>query len=194
MDGHRVEMLRDALCESFDLDSLTQLVRFRLDKDLARLVPPGGFDTVVFNLIRHAEQEGWVLNLIVAAGGDRPGNPVFQILRRELGSATAKPKQEPQVGELWEWIKQLIYLVVSEYERAHLRALAADGPFMADVWPGSQFEGELRRLLSLQLVSRRPDRGIRSLFERHGRRDVKEHLIITDRGHQYLKMFDEAHS
>src|SRR5262245_34082848 len=136
MDGRRMEMLRDAICESYDQDSLTQLVRFRLDKDLARLVPQGGFGTVVFKLIDHASREDWLLDLIVAAGEARPSNLVFQSLRRELESATPKPKQERQVGELWEWIKQLIYLVISEYERAHLRALAADGPFMADVWPG----------------------------------------------------------
>lgn len=194
MDGQRMKMLRDALCESFDLDSLTQLVRFRLDRDLTRLVPQGALDTVAFKLIDHALREGWLLDLIVAAGEERPGNPVFGSLRRELEAATAGPKQEREIGELWGWVKQLIYLVVSEYERAHLRALAADGAFMADVWTGSHFEGELRRLLSLQLVGRHPDHGIRSLFAHQGRTDVKKHLFITERGRRYLEMFDEAHS
>jgi hypothetical protein len=194
MDGRRMKVLCDALCECFDQDSLAQLIRFRLDKDLARLVAPGGFNTVVFGLVEHASREGWVGDLIVAAGEERPGNPALRSLRGELPFAEVKPGREPHVGEWLEWVKLLIDLVFSEYERAHLRALAADGPFMADVQPGSTFEGELRRLLSLQLIGRHPNRGIRSLFAREGRADVKDHLFITERGRTYLKVFDEARS
>jgi hypothetical protein len=194
MDGRQMKVLCDALCESFDQDSLTQLIRFRLDKDLARLVAPGGFNSVVFQLIDHASREGWLGDLVAAAGEERPKNLAFQSLRSELRVETVKPHRHRPVEELSKWISLLLFLVVSEYERAHLRALAADGPFMAEVKFGSTFESELRRLLGLQLVARHPERGIRSLFNHEGRADVKEHLYITERGRTYLRIFGEAQS
>ena len=103
--------------------------------------------------------------------------------------AVAK-EQARQAGELG-WIKMLVDLIVSEYERTHMRSLAADGPFLADVKRGSTFEWEIRHLLSLQLIDRHPGKGMRSLFGEQGKRDVKEHLYITERGREYLLMFDE---
>jgi hypothetical protein len=193
MDGRQMRRLCDALSETFDKNSLTQLIRFHLDKDLARLVPPGDFNTVVFGLTDLASREGWLGDLVSAAGEERPRNLDLQTLRNELQVAKVTREQERQGREL-EWIKLLIDLVVSEYERTHLRALAADGPFLADVKPGSTFEWELRHLLTLQLVDRHPNRGMRSLFAHEGRIDVKDHLLITDRGRAYLRIVDEARS
>jgi hypothetical protein len=105
--------------------------------------------------------------------------------------AKVKREQERQAKEL-AWIKLLVELVVSHYERAHLRNLAAVGPFLANVKKGSTFEWELRHLISLGLVERQPQKGVRSLFEQEGRRDVKEHLLISKRGIDYLSVFDEA--
>jgi effector-associated domain 1 (EAD1)-containing protein len=193
MDGRQMRRLCDALCEAFNENSLTRLIRFHLDKDLARLVSPGDFNTVVFKLTDLASREGWLGDLIIAAGEERPSSLALESLRSELQVAKVKQEQERQGREL-EWIKLLIDLVISKYERTHLCALAADGPFMAEVKTGSTFEWELRHLITLQLVDRHPNRGIRSLFARPGRTDIKEHLFITDRGRAYLRVFDEAHS
>lgn len=193
MDGRQMRRLCDAFSEAFNKNSLTKLVRFHLDKDLARLVTPGDFNTVVFELADLASREGWLGDLVFAASEERPRNLDLQTLRNELQVAKVKQEQERQGREL-EWIKLLIDLVVSEYERTHLRALAADGPFLATVKRGSTFEWELRHLLTLQLVDRHPNRGIRSLFAQEGRTDVKEHLFITDRGRTYLRIVDEARS
>ena len=90
------------------------------------------------------------------------------------------------------WIKLLINLVFSDYERTHLRHLAASGPFLVDITPGSTFEWELRHLASLQLIDRHAGKSIRSLFSQEGKYDLKEHLYITQRGLDYLRIFDEA--
>ena len=102
-----------------------------------------------------------------------------------------KEEQERQAREL-DWIKLLIALVVSDHERSHLRNLATDGPFLADIQHNSTFEWELRHLTTLDFVGRQPGRGIRTLFADEGRRDVKEHFTITQRGRDYLRVFEEA--
>lgn len=115
--------------------------------------------------------------------------------RQEL-RAKLESVQERQVhqSEVIGWIKLLLDVVISDYERTHLRALASDGPFWANVQQDSSFELELRHLLTLGLVDRHPGRGIRSLFRDEGRRDVKEHLFITERGKEYLQLWKNMQS
>ena len=114
------------------------------------------------------------------------GSVLVAILNHKLTNQVKLQKREIV------WLKTLIALVVSEYERTHLRSLAADGPFNADVKPGSTFEWELRHLTSLGLIARHPGKGIGRLFSQSGRRDVKEHVFITPQGKEYLRMVDEA--
>jgi TIR domain len=114
-----------------------------------------------------------------------------QELRAKLESV--QERQGRQSEEI-EWIRLLVDLVVSDYERKHLRILVSDGPFWADVQRNSTFEWELRHLLTLGLVDRHPGRGIRSLFRDEGRRDVKEHLFITERGKKYLQLLSQVQS
>ena len=102
-----------------------------------------------------------------------------------------KEEQERQGREL-EWIKFLIKLVVSDYERAHLQEFAKDGPYFTEASRGEVLEWELRHLTTLDLVVREPGKGIRSLFAEEGQRNVKEHFKITPRGRDYLRMFEEA--
>ena len=102
-----------------------------------------------------------------------------------------KEEQERQAREL-EWIKHLITLAVSEHERSHLQKLAADGPFSAETRHNSTFEWELRHLTTLDFVGRQPGHGIRTLFATEGTKDVKEHMFITQRGRDHLRIFEEA--
>ena len=114
-----------------------------------------------------------------------------QELRAKLESV--QDRQQRQSEEI-EWIRLLVDLVVSDYERTHLRNLIAEGPFWADIRQNSTFEWELRHLLTLGLVDRHPEKGIRTLFHDEGRRDVKEHLFITERGKQYLQLLNRMKS
>jgi hypothetical protein len=113
-----------------------------------------------------------------------PGGVKFQF-------AKVKEEQKRQAREL-EWIKQLVELVISEPERTHLRRLDASEPFRTHVKLGSNLEWELRHLLTLQLVDRHSGKGIRTLFIHEGEQDVKEHLFITKRGQDYLRLFYEV--
>ena len=71
---------------------------------------------------------------------------------------------------------------VSEHELTHLRKLQAPEPFHFK--KSDSFEAELKRLLSLGLIARRPGHGFRSLFSAGD--DVHNHLEITNRGTSYL--------
>ena len=91
------------------------------------------------------------------------------------------------------WVKLLITLIMSDYERLHLQNLNSEAPFISEVKKGSTFEWELRHLLTLNLIERLPGKGMRTLFKQ-GECDVKQHLSITDRGRKYLKMLEEINS
>jgi hypothetical protein len=69
----------------------------------------------------------------------------FEIGPFKLGEI--KREQQRQAKEI-TWVKLLVKLVISDYERMHLQNLAAEGPFISEVHQGSTFEWELRHLLS----------------------------------------------
>ncbi|HEY6727042.1 MAG TPA: hypothetical protein VI197_23575 [Polyangiaceae bacterium] len=91
-------------------------------------------------------------------------------------------EQERQRTDLDRLVKFLVENFVSEYELIHLKKLASKDPFPFN--RSDAFAAELRRLLSLGLLRRKPDKGIRSLFRTGD--DVRNHLEITPRGEQYL--------
>ena len=95
---------------------------------------------------------------------------------------SVQDEQVRQGADLQTILRFLLQNFVSEYELTHLRKLQS-----GDAFPFARsdtFEAELRRLLSLGLIERRPNRGIRSLFNAGD--DVRNHLEITDRGKSYL--------
>jgi hypothetical protein len=94
--------------------------------------------------------------------------------------------QEEQVRQGADLQRMILFLLqnfVSNYELIHLKKLESGEPFPFK--NSDTFEKELRRLLSLGLIARRPNKGIRSLFSAGD--DVRNHLEITDRGKWYLE-------
>jgi hypothetical protein len=114
------------------------------------------------------------------------GSAVVAVLNQHLAGRVKVQQKE------LAWIKTLVGLVTSDSQRAYLQKFAGDTPFMADIHRGSGFEWELRHLLSLQLIDRVPGKGMRTLFALSGPQNVKEHLVITQRGHDYLRISKEA--
>lgn len=92
-------------------------------------------------------------------------------------------EQERQRTDLALLLQFLVENFVSEHELVHLTKLASKDPF--PFTRSDAFEAELRRLLGLGLLRRKPEKGIRSLFNVGD--DVRNHLEITPRGEQYLK-------
>jgi hypothetical protein len=92
-------------------------------------------------------------------------------------------EQAKQREELDMMLRFLLENFVSAYELVHLEKLAGGTPFPFS--KSGTFEAELRRLLALGLIERRPGKGIRSLFKSSD--DVQRHLEITARGREYLQ-------
>lgn len=91
-------------------------------------------------------------------------------------------EQARQRADIEGILKFLMENFVTEYELTHLKKLDSDQPFSFKKSPN--FENELRRLLSLRLIERKPGTGVRQLFEAGD--DVRNHLEITERGRQYV--------
>jgi hypothetical protein len=103
----------------------------------------------------------------------------FQLEFREL-----QVKQLRQQGEIEAAIRFLVSRYLTENELMQLRNMAVR-PFI--IQPRPELEQELRRLLALGLISRKPNTGVRALMhlEPH---DVHRHLEITEAGLKFLEM------
>jgi len=97
-------------------------------------------------------------------------------------------EQARQRADIDGILKFLLESFVTEHELGHLKHLASGTPFPFK--KASTFESELRRLLSLGLIARRPGRGVRSLFDAGD--DVQNHLEITERGRAYVAYLQQV--
>jgi hypothetical protein len=121
--------------------------------------------------------------------------PACDLMRdaiRDLGFVPSKTDAQVRAlqraqDEQREEIDALKFLVrnfVTEFELVHLRKLASGSPFPFS--PSATFENELRRLLAMGLIRRRPGHGIRGMFAACD--DVRNHLEITEEGRRYLDL------
>jgi hypothetical protein len=94
----------------------------------------------------------------------------------------AQDEQERQCTDIEGILRLLIQNFVTKYELAHLKKIGDSQSF--PFARSDAFEAELRRLVSLGLIERRPEHGFRSLFRDND--DVNEHMAITERGRVYL--------
>jgi hypothetical protein len=92
-------------------------------------------------------------------------------------------EQERQRADIDGILRFLIQSFATEYELIHLRKLGEGQPF--PFTRSDSFEAELRRLVALGLIERKPGHGFRSLFRDND--DVNNHMRITERGMAYLE-------
>jgi effector-associated domain 1 (EAD1)-containing protein len=125
MLGSRMEELRDALCDAFDVQTLRELVRFRLNKDLAAIVPTDvPLSAVVFHLIDLASKEGWLADLVLAACEARPRKPALQAFRSDQEVLAAKLGWiEDKVNEQQKLINKLVETSISANAFRHLAGI-----------------------------------------------------------------------
>jgi hypothetical protein len=126
MDGRQMKRFCDALSEAFNENSLTQLLKFHLNKNLVQLVPPGDLNTVVFNLTALASQEGWLGDLIVRASEERPRNLELQSIQSEHRQEVLTAKLahvEDKVNEQQKIINKLVETSMSASAFRHLAGI-----------------------------------------------------------------------
>jgi hypothetical protein len=149
MTGHQIEALRDALCSAFDQDSLRQLLRLRLEKNLDELVDPGDLRTVAFRLIESAAREGWEGDLIRASVEYNPGNsqlrrfceeniellPAVKADSSPLPRIASQDKTPASVSELVSILEHraLTFLKLLEEERSNIIDRPPEGQLFVPV-------------------------------------------------------------
>lgn len=97
-------------------------------------------------------------------------------------------RQDTQAREI-ETLKFLMENFLTSDEHHHLRKLSGKQvfPFFKDA-NTPFFETELRRLIALNLIRRKPGKGMRTLKNEGG--DVNDHFEITEQGVRYLALLD----
>jgi outer membrane protein assembly factor BamB/tetratricopeptide (TPR) repeat protein len=91
LSGPEMAKWSEALGSAYALDELTQMLKFRLDKNLQDISIANSYKTVVFMLIENASRFGWELDLLRAARQSNPRNAKLQALAARYGLALAGP-------------------------------------------------------------------------------------------------------
>lgn len=95
LSGLQRGKLKDALIDGFPRkSSLEQMLSFKLDKSLDLIAGGSNLQDIVFDLIKRAESENWIEDLINAALADKPRNPNLKAIAKELLTNSQKDNQE----------------------------------------------------------------------------------------------------
>ncbi|OKH34387.1 hypothetical protein NIES2101_39065 [Calothrix sp. HK-06] len=85
LSGQQSKKLQDALIDAFpNPASLEQMLLHELDKNLRAIAGEGSLEDIVFNLIKAANSQGWVEDLVRAACKENPGNLKLKAIAQEL--------------------------------------------------------------------------------------------------------------
>ena len=85
LSGEQRKKLLEALNDAFrDKASLERMLAFELDKNLDAIAGGNSLQDIVFNLIKIAEAQGWLEDLVCAARRSNSGNPLLIIIAEEL--------------------------------------------------------------------------------------------------------------
>ncbi|WP_244292910.1 trypsin-like peptidase domain-containing protein [[Micrococcus luteus] ATCC 49442] len=84
LSGSQQQRFDAALLDLFDLESLQRLLTYRLDVSMWDIVGRGPAQQVVYDLVRTAQKQGWMGDLLLAASEARLGYPELEALKTEL--------------------------------------------------------------------------------------------------------------
>jgi len=68
------ELINEAFCDAFNIDTLERMVKLKLGRDLYNYAAKGNLRQVVFELADAARREGFLADLVIAARQFNPGN------------------------------------------------------------------------------------------------------------------------
>ncbi|AUX48236.1 uncharacterized protein SOCE26_097670 [Sorangium cellulosum] len=95
LSGPQHEQLTGALLDAFpNLPRLTQMVKFKLGKNLGAITLAPDLKSIVFELISAAEAEGWTPELITAARESNPGNAALLAFAQQFGLTPTTPTRD----------------------------------------------------------------------------------------------------
>jgi hypothetical protein len=94
LKGGQVGQLSEALRDAFLPDALDELLYVELDIRRDDITMANDYRTRVFQIIRAADAEGWVFDLVVKAREARPRNGALHAVTADLGLSAAPPGME----------------------------------------------------------------------------------------------------
>jgi formylglycine-generating enzyme required for sulfatase activity len=99
LSGSQCKQLSLALIDAFpNTISLARMLLYELDKNLIAVAGEGSLQDIVFGLIRAANSQGWVEDLVRAARNDNPRNPKLNAIAQELlDTKSEKQQQEAEI-------------------------------------------------------------------------------------------------
>src|SRR5664280_196094 len=100
LKGHQAKALSKALREAFSPPvRLDELLAYSLDRSREDFSLDDDYQSRLFHILRSADAEGWVLDLVVAARNARPRNAGLQAVAADLGLGTASGALERLIQE-----------------------------------------------------------------------------------------------
>ena len=115
LSGQQRQKLQEALINAFpDKLSLEQMLSFQLDKKLDKIAGGSNLADFAFNLIKKAEAENWIKNLISAAIQSNPDNQLLKDIAAELlSNYQLVPATSPSPKSLPQRTQQLKILILA---------------------------------------------------------------------------------
>ncbi len=109
--------LQDALLDAFpEKVSLEQMLVFGLDKNLDEIAGGSNLQEIVFNLIKKAEAENWIQDLVRAARKSNPGNENLRNIAEELLSGSGGIPFTQQQKNRRDLLEEVDFEVTSRLE------------------------------------------------------------------------------
>ena len=138
----QVEQACQAFLSAFNYDQLEEFLYFKLEKELGEIAPSNAaFSSVCFKLVRQAERDGWLVDLIRAAIDYKQGNPKLNDLAQELRIEIDNNSTARSIAADTKRTDTRDPLVVIEDFIRDLKEIPAD-----QSWNSEDYEHELERL------------------------------------------------
>ncbi len=122
MQGVQFEEVWKALSTGYTKNSLKQMLRFRLDRDLDVIVADGSLKDITFELIGAAEREGWDIDLIREAYRFNDRNPDLMRVYQKYGLGVEIELQKSAPVELQKTGAKLLAAVASTDDKFEVAA------------------------------------------------------------------------
>ncbi len=153
LDGRQLKLINDALVSSYDHEALDRDLLFELDKRLDEISAPDSLPNVVFRVLRAAQSQGWLLELLRMLQNSR--YPEVREAATRMLTEVGSPQRGGVRGESPVLSRRVVFLCHSSSDKPSVRELRAklisDGmqPWLdeEDILPGENWEEAIRKAI-----------------------------------------------
>ncbi len=135
LSGQQHKQLQKALIDAFPNKALLeQMLLFELDKNLDTIAEGSNLEVVVFKLIRTADSQGWIEDLVTSACKSNPGNSSLRAISQEINNIKSPKSREKDrirddlLNSVSEKLDYLFYSSLPNDKRIHINLLKQSQP------------------------------------------------------------------